>query len=48
MMDEQRFHGMTGEEDLFDEAQIDPIKSESTMLCLKTSISLHSECPTWD
>lgn len=48
MMDEQRFHGMTGVEDLFDEAQIDPIKSDSTMFCLKTSISLHSDCATWD
>ena len=48
MMDEQRFHGMTGEEDLFDEAKIDPIKSDSTMFCLKTSISLHSDCATWD
>ena len=48
MMDEERFHGMAGEEELFDEARIDPIKSDSAMLCLKTSISLHSACATWD
>ena len=48
MMDNEKFHGTTTADDLFDVARIDPLNYNSKV-CIMTSISLNRDCGvSWD